>query len=214
MAAYDVDTTTSVHQPRAEGGALRSLLGNKLLLSLLGVSLIPLALMGIATYQSAAKALTTEAFGKLETVRTITAKSVERYFQTLHDELRVLSEDRMTIDACKQFRTAFGTVLADTKADDKAVARARRELDSHYVGEFTTEYRKRTNEEPVTKPLVESLDDTATHPCSPPGVPSRSTATKPPTVARSAGRSSPRSIRRKCWPPSTGSATSHSPSSA
>ena len=163
MAAYDIDATTPEHSPPAASGAWRSLLGNKLLLSLLGVSLIPLALMGIATYQSAAAALTSEAFGKLETVRTITAKSVERYFKTLHDELRVLSEDRMAIDACKQFQAAFATVLAENKADDKAIARARRELDSHYSGEFTTEYRKRTNEEPVTKPLTESLDDTAVY---------------------------------------------------
>jgi methyl-accepting chemotaxis protein len=163
MAAYDIDTTTPDQRPPASTGGWRSLLGNRLLLALLGVSLIPLALMGIATYRSAAAALTTEAFSKLETVRTITAKSVERYFQRLHDELRVLSEDRMALDACKQFQAAFTTVLADNKADDKSVARARRELESHYVGEFATEYRKRTGGEPVTKPLVESLDDTAAY---------------------------------------------------
>ena len=159
MAAYDNDTTVAPLGSRAAAGGWRSLLGNKLLLSLLAVSLIPLALMGIATYRSAAAALTAEAFGKLETVRTITAKSVERYFQTLHDELRVLSEDRMTIDACKQFQAAFATVLTDNKADDKAVARARRELESHYAGEFATEFRRQSGEDPVTRPMTESLDD-------------------------------------------------------
>ena len=165
MAAYDIEATASNHRPQAAAAAetWRSLLGNKLLLSLLGVSLIPLALMGIATYRSAASALTAEAFSKLETVRTITAKSVERYFQTLHDELRVLSEDRMAIDACKQFQAAFTTVLTDNKADDKAVARARREIESHYAGEFATEYRKRTEGDPITKPHLESLDDTAAY---------------------------------------------------
>ena len=103
MAPYTIDSTTIDRTRRATVGGWRSLLGNRLLLALLAVSLIPLALMGIATYRSAANALTAEAFAKLETVRTITAKSVERYFQTLHNEVRVLSEDRMTIDACKQF---------------------------------------------------------------------------------------------------------------
>ena len=165
MAAYDIDATASNHRPKAAAaaGTWRSLLGNKLLLSLLGVSLIPLALMGIATYRSAASALTADAFSKLEIVRTITAKSVERYFQTLDNELRVLSEDRMAIDACKQFQAAFTTVLADNQADDKTVMRARRELESHYVGEFATEYRKRMDEDPVTKPHLESLDDTAAY---------------------------------------------------
>jgi methyl-accepting chemotaxis protein len=163
MAAYDIDTTTQTDRPQVSNGGWRALLGNKLLLALLAVSLIPLALMAVATYRSAAAALTTEAFSKLQTVRTITAKSVERYFNTLHEELRVLSEDRMTLDACKQFQSAFTTVLADNKADDKAVTRARRELDSHYIGEFAAEYRKQNGEEPAAAPIVESLDDTAAY---------------------------------------------------
>jgi len=163
MAPYDTHSTTTDSTRRASVGGWRSLLGNRLLLALLAVSLIPLALMGIATYRSAASALTAEAFAKLETVRTITAKSVERYFQTLHNEIRVLSEDRMAIDACKQFQAAFTTVLADNTADDKAVARARRELDSYYVGEFATEYRQRSGSDPATQPYAEALDDTAAY---------------------------------------------------
>ncbi len=163
MAPYNIDSTTIDSTRRATAGGWRSLLGNRLLLALLAVSLIPLALMGSATYRSAASALTAEAFAKLETVRTITAKSVERYFQTLHNEVRVLSEDRMTIDACKQFQAAFTTVLTDNTADDKAVARARRELDSYYVGEFATEYRQRSGSDPVTGPYAEALDDTAAY---------------------------------------------------
>ena len=50
-----------------------SLLGNRLLLALLAVSLIPLALTGIAMYNSSADAIKTQAFNQLETVRTITA---------------------------------------------------------------------------------------------------------------------------------------------
>jgi hypothetical protein len=44
-----------------EGGWL-SFLGNRLLLALLAVSLLPLALMGIATYRAAASTLKTQAF--------------------------------------------------------------------------------------------------------------------------------------------------------
>jgi methyl-accepting chemotaxis protein len=163
MAPYNLDSATIDSTRRATAGGWRSLLGNRLLLALLAVSLIPLALMGIATYRSAANSLTAEVFAKLETVRTITAKSVERYFQTLHNEIRVLSEDRMAIDACKQFKAAITNVLTDNTADDKAVARSRRELDSYYVGEFATEYRQRTSSEPVTIPYVEALDDTGAY---------------------------------------------------
>ena len=156
MAARDEVSTAS--DAAAAGWGWRSLLGNRLLLSLLAVSLIPLALMGIATYRAAAGALEKEAFAKLETVRAVTAKSVERYFQTLHDQLRVLAEDRMTADACLQFRAAAATVAADNKMDDKAVARARREVEGFYGGTFAAEYRRRSGKEPDSKPLVDALD--------------------------------------------------------
>ena len=163
MAVRDVDSGGHDGGDRKAATGWRSLLGNRLLLALLAVSLIPLAVMGIATYRAAAANLTDEAFAKMETVRTITAKAVERYFQRLHDELRVLAEDRMTIDACRQFSDAFQTVVADAKLDDKSLLRARREVESHYEGEFATEFRKRSDAEPVTKPLAESLDDNASY---------------------------------------------------
>ena len=64
-----------------------SFLGNRLLLSLLAVSLIPMAFMGMTSYRTASQALREQAFSKLETVNTITAKSVERYFEHLRHEL-------------------------------------------------------------------------------------------------------------------------------
>jgi methyl-accepting chemotaxis protein len=157
MAVLDeVSTTPAVAASR---GSWRSLLGNRLLLALLAVSLIPLALMGIATYRAAAGALEKEAFAKLETVRSVTAKAVERYFQTLHDQLRVLAEDRMTVDACRQFRSAAATVAADNTLDEKAIARSRREVEGFYGGTFAAEYRRRTGKDPEFKSLVDALDD-------------------------------------------------------
>jgi methyl-accepting chemotaxis protein len=136
-----------------------SLLGNRLLLSLLAVSLIPLALTGIAMYRSAADSLRKQAFNQLETVRTITAKSVERYFAGLQDQLRVASDDRMTIDALRQFTAAVATLTADTKADEQSLAAARRGLETFYTGEFANEYRRRNGSDVDAKPLGESLDD-------------------------------------------------------
>jgi methyl-accepting chemotaxis protein len=161
--------------PAATAGGWRSLLANRLLLALLAVSLIPLAVLGVATYRAAAGALEKEAFAKLETVRSVTAKSVERYFQTLHDELRVLAEDRMTIDALRQFRAAAATVAADAgldEKDEKGFARARREVEGFYGGDFAAEYRRRAggvalqrlyvqgNENPLgSKLLLDAADD-------------------------------------------------------
>ncbi len=157
--ADSIDPTRDLQSPRSRGWA--ALLANRLLLSLLAVSLIPMAFMGYASQRSASEALRDQAFKQLETVNTITAKSVERYFETLHDELQVLAEDRMVATALREFTAATGSLLEDDGVDDKGVARARRGLESFYSGEFAAEYRKATGGDPDSRSLVASLDDAA-----------------------------------------------------
>ena len=93
------------------GGGWAAMVANRLLLALLAVSLIPMAFMGLSSQQSASSALRDQAFKQLETVNTITGQSVERYFQTLHDELRVLSEDRMVTSALRDFTAGVESLL-------------------------------------------------------------------------------------------------------
>ena len=145
--------------PAAGGSGWRSLLGNRLLLALLAVSLIPMALMGLASQQASSAALKTQAFKQLETVNTITARSVERYFATLHDQLRVLSQDRMISAAMREFTSGVAGVLAADGVDEKAVAKARRSLEGFYAGEFAAAYRRATGSDPDARALVTALDD-------------------------------------------------------
>jgi methyl-accepting chemotaxis protein len=145
--------------PAAGGSGWRSLLGNRLLLSLLAVSLIPMALMGLASQQASSTALKTQAFKQLETVNTITGQSVERYFATLHDELRVLSEDRMISAAIRELTAGVADLLTEDGVDEKEVAKARRSLEGFYAGEFAAAYRKATGSDPDARALVAALDD-------------------------------------------------------
>jgi len=154
----EIDASEAATAPSGRAG-WRSLLGNRLLLALLAVSLIPMALMGLASQQWAGSALKEQAFKQLETVNTITGESVERYFVTLHDELRVLSEDRMIVSAIRDFSGGAAGILADDGVDEKGVAAARRALESFYAGEFAAAYRKATGSDPEVRPLVAALDD-------------------------------------------------------
>ena len=146
---------------RGGGFGWMSLLGNKLLLALLAVSLIPMALMGLLSQRESTSALKEQAFKQLETVNTITGQSVERYFATLHDELRVLSEDRMVVAAIREFAAGANSVLADDGVDEQGVTRARRALESFYGGEFAAAFRKATGTDPDIRALVAALDDEA-----------------------------------------------------
>jgi len=154
------------HDAHADHGAKGwlSFLGNRLLLALLAVSLIPMGFLGVTTYRMASSALEAQAFAKLETVNVVTAKSVERYFETLHQQLRVLAEDTMAAQALQRFRDGFPTAVTESGLDEKARARMRRDLEAFYSGDFAAEYRRRSGQESSdTKVLVDALDDPAAY---------------------------------------------------
>jgi methyl-accepting chemotaxis protein len=149
-----------VHRSTA---GLRSFLGNRLLLALLGVSLLPLALMGYATYRSAAQAIEKQAEKQLQTVNAITAKAVGRYFQSIEDELRITAENRMTLDALNAFTAGAAGILTDDGIDGDGLAKARRDLGTYYTGDFAQEF-ERQNEEPIDPtPFLDNLSDEAAY---------------------------------------------------
>jgi methyl-accepting chemotaxis protein len=127
---------------------------NLVLTALLTMSLVPLALLGIAMYRSAARSLRAEAFDRLEAIRTITAESVERYFKTLQQELRVAAAAPLTVEAVTGFRDAWQAL----PADDAATARGRRDLAEYYATEFVPRFRMQDGERADIQPFVDSLD--------------------------------------------------------
>jgi methyl-accepting chemotaxis protein len=148
---------------QAAVGGWRSFLTNPLLLALLGVSLIPMAFMGLANYRTSSSALREQAFKQLDTVNAITAKAVERYFGTLRQELSVLAAGRICVESLEKFTTGMASLRSDDKIDDKALAAARRDLEAFYTGDFATEFRRRSGETIDLRPLCQALDDDAAY---------------------------------------------------
>jgi len=142
---------------------LASFCTNPLLLSLLLVSLVPLAFMGYATYRTASAALDTQAKSQLDVVRTITTKQVERYFVTTEDQLRTLAENPMVSDALAAFRDGFASVIADDSIPVDEQSRARQELNTFYAGDWAAEFRLRNAEDITAATLCESLGDAAAY---------------------------------------------------
>ena len=140
-------------------GGWRSFLTNPLLLALLGVSLIPMGFMGMTSYRAASAALRQQAFHQLDTVNAVTAKAVERYFTSLRQELSVLAESGMCAESLRDFTAGLATLRADDKVNDKALAAARRDLESFYTGEFAAEFRRRSSDVVDLRPLCQALDD-------------------------------------------------------
>ena len=141
------------------GGGWRSFLMNPLLLALLGVSLVPLACMGLFSQWRSSNVLREQAFRQLDTVNAVTAESVERYFETLRQQIAVLSEGRICIEALEQFTKGLATLRSDDKVDAAALAAARREVEAFYTGEFAAEFQRRAEKAVDLTPLCHALDD-------------------------------------------------------
>ena len=128
-------------------------LRNLVLAALLTMSLVPLALLGVAMYRSAAESLRQQAFARLEAVRSITAQSVERYFSTVREELLVAASGPLPREALTTFRKAW----QELPVADETVATTRQELAGYYAAEFTPLFRKQNVAEIDMRPSIDAL---------------------------------------------------------
>lgn len=158
---FDVTTDAPPSSSADQRLSWKGLLSNRLLLSLLAVSLVPLAFMGLSTYRSASTALEAQALNQLETVRSITAKSVERYFTNLENQLRVVSEDTMTTAALKEFAAGMAAIAENDAMTADDIGEARQQLLDFYEGDVATAYRERGQEPPRSLDVIDGLDDNA-----------------------------------------------------
>jgi len=129
-------------------------LRNLVLAALLTMSLVPLALLGIAMYRSAADSLREQAFLRLEAVRTITAQSVERYFATMREELLVAGRTPLAQEAVVAFREAW----QELPAGGESVADLRQELAGYYDAEFSPLYKGRNGETIDMRSYIDAID--------------------------------------------------------
>jgi len=101
-----------------------------------------------------------EAFNKLSAVRQIKRAAIERYFQTINNQIITFSQDRMVVDAMRQYRTSFRSFRKDNNLSGADVNRMRRELLTYYSDEFSDEYRKQNDGQiPDVETYFQMLDD-------------------------------------------------------
>jgi methyl-accepting chemotaxis protein len=129
-------------------------LRNLVLAALLTMSLVPLALLGLAMYRSAADSLRQQAFSRLEAVRTITAQAVERYFSTMREELLVAASGPLPREALTAFRQAW----QELPANPTSLTATRQDLTAYYAAEFAPLYSKKNNGDAFdVRPYVDAL---------------------------------------------------------
>ena len=143
----------------------------RLTLGFLLCGLVPMALIGFTSYSAMNGGLATQSdqatadmrakvTSALEAQHALKKESIESYFESIRDQVITFSEDRMIVDAMREFKFAFRSYRDQAGLDESDIETQKRELATYYNGEFAGEYKNQNNGASVNaQGLVEQLDD-------------------------------------------------------
>ena len=107
-------------------------LKTKLQLSFLSFGLLCVALTGWQSYEYARSSLESLTFDRLTSIRDTKKRQIETYFHQTRNHIIALAEDRMTVEAMKEFALSFHRDLPGTPFGDKAPGPRFRATDARY----------------------------------------------------------------------------------
>lgn len=142
---------------------VRSLFVGNLLIALLLVSLLPLIVLGSTVYIYASKLHASQASLNLNATRSLKTQQIERYFQTIHEQIKVFSEDLMVIEAMEGFKGSFKTAFEQSKTSEEELEKMRERLKEFYDSEFAIKYEEETGTMPQVDSYAERLDKNAVY---------------------------------------------------
>lgn len=138
-------------------------LKNKILLGAALLVTLPVVIssivLGYNASSSAFSALEESSQSRLMAVRDITKGRIEDYFSTLNKQVKTFSNDRMIIDAMKDFQSAYHNYPDQTT---QSISHAREALRGYYKTQFNPAYQQRNqgNSASIDQWLA-NLSDTA-----------------------------------------------------
>lgn len=141
-----------------------------LIVSFLAAGLLPIvavvfassmiARSGLRQISTAARAdLEKKAEDHLVALRDNKKAQIERYFNTIGDQMLTFSEDQMVVNAMRGFRESFGAYREEAEINDENVASKRQELATYYAGDFSNEYKQQNGALPNAEQYLNQLDD-------------------------------------------------------
>lgn len=146
-------------------------LRSQLLVSFLLAGLVPMLAVVTMCYWNASKGsqaidqraredLRAKAEDNLVAMRDSKKSQVEHYFQSINDQVLTFSENRMVVEAMRDFKTAFKNYREEAKISSEDLKKMRTELQTYYTGEFSAEYQSQNGDEnPNALQYFSQLDD-------------------------------------------------------
>ncbi|MDB4679321.1 hypothetical protein OAE79_03170, partial [Rhodopirellula sp.] len=130
-------TKTNMKSEASRGWIARvfTVLTGELLITLLLLSLIPLLILGVTVYFYASRLQSEQAEASLVEKRISKSVQIERYFETVHDQVRVFSENLMVVNAMREFTEAFNQLDKNGYEQSEQYEVLRDQLKSFYSTE-------------------------------------------------------------------------------
>jgi PAS domain S-box-containing protein len=121
-------------------------LRGKILIMLLSIALITACIMGTISFIIGKNDLKKESFKKLTAIREMKANQIENYFQQIFDQVNSFSENRMVIDAVKDFKKGFDNVEDEVNYSELELEGIDSVLYSYYHSQYLNQlfYRDST----------------------------------------------------------------------
>ncbi|TNF91343.1 MAG: PAS domain S-box protein, partial [Gammaproteobacteria bacterium] len=111
-------------------------IGTKILIAFTLVAIVAVSLVGFFAFTTGSSALEEESFNKLTAVREMKASQIEDYFQLIENQVITLSEDRMIIEAMRDFDDGLHTLEGDLGITEEDMNDIDVRLEAYYEDEF------------------------------------------------------------------------------
>ena len=113
-----------------------------------------------AAQKSSTESLKSEVRAKLAGIRDEKGATVEQYFGTNNNQILTFSQDRMLVDAMREFRQIFRDYRGQAKVTSEQLVTMRKELAKYYIDEFSKEYGNQNDgKSPNAEQYLATLDD-------------------------------------------------------
>ena len=104
----------------------------KLLIVIAGIALLSVGVSGYTAFVTGKASLEIESFNKLTAVREMKSSQIEEYFNQISGQVVTLSEDRMIIEALRNFDAAFSEIEAELELSETQIDSFDQATDNYY----------------------------------------------------------------------------------
>lgn len=121
--------------------------------------ILPMLITSIIAYYFASGFLIESKLDKLASVQQLKTNEVERYFNTIKNQVITLSEDKMIIDAATNLKISFRNILNENSIEPNTIIEMKNELKNYYQNSFGNEFSKQNSNSVRSQDLLNGLSE-------------------------------------------------------